>query len=187
MKWKMVLTSVADLISSSVLLVNRASVSISFNSPSTDLTFASLNDIDVQCFVTDNLDSNEIRSLFGVLSTGNLRSFQQAGIQSFVNSGVQMAFPTDSVYLNQTLYGIRRDEAVNQELLKDGVEVDSEPDPSTFLPTAPLYVGALNLAGTDVGHINAKIAFISIEASIGFDNVLFNTVIRNSLTAYGTI
>lgn len=156
---------------------------------STDLTKASLNNIDIQCFVTDNLDTGTNKDVFGVLGTSSQRTHlrQSSNIVYRVNSASLGSSSVSSVFQDETLYGLHRDDSANQELFVNGLEVNTGAIVASGLPDFSMYVGANNTVGSAANFINAKISSLKISAAIGFNQALDNTAVRAALTAYGTI
>lgn len=161
--------------------------------PSSGLTKASLNDIDIQCFVKDNLDTGQGPALFGVIGgSGNNLSIVQQTTQDRLNASVNRNGGTnlllgDDGFIDETLYGLHRDDSSNAEVYKDGVQAVTAAQASTGLPDEAIYLGARNNNTTADFFINAKISTYKIGASIGFSQSLHNTNVRQLLTTLGTI
>ena len=158
--------------------------------PSSGLTKASLNDIDVQCFLTENLDAGTNKMLFGASVGVNIIEFgQQSTPRLFyiVNSTAANIYTSGELMQNQRLYGLRRDESANHEVLEDGIVVDTSAKNSTGLSAGSITVGALKDDGVIMNHMNVKTAIFKIGASVGFSPSLFNTAIRTYLTTTGAI
>lgn len=160
--------------------------------PSTDLTQASLDDMDVQCFVTDNLDAGNVKMIYGTEDgTNSLVNWQATGADRIIFTvntiGAVAAILAGNIFQDETLYGINRIANTDQQLYIDGVQAHTEADASNGLCAVPIFLGAVNISGVDTFHINAKFGILKIGAGIGFNSSAFNTAIRTYLTSTGTI
>ncbi len=155
--------------------------------PSTDLTQASLNDIDIQCFCKDNLSTDSNDYLHGCRSgSSELSNYQgPSSIRARVNTAfIVTQYDGQPEFQDENLYGIGRDESVNAEIFVDGIEVRTEADASNGFPDEPIYIGARSPVAA---FLNCKVATFKIGAAIGFNQADHNTNLRTMLTTLGTI
>lgn len=154
------------------------------------LTKASQNDIDVQCFVKDNLNIADTKVLFGIFASGKgLELFEIPSTPSFVytvNSTSGLIAASSGGFQDNTMYGIGRDEAVNMEMYVGGVEFATGAKASA-LPDVSMFVGARNTGIADILHINAKVSTLKMGAAIGFSQSIHNSSVRTALAGYGSI
>lgn len=160
--------------------------------PSTDLTQASLNDIDVQCFVKENYDTSDVVIPFGSKDSNHrIWTYQRNSVNTLaysINANSNSAYNAPQMFFqDETLYGISRENSSSQSLLIDGLQVDLEADVSTGIPTESIFIGCYNNNGAAQSHINAKISTFKIGAAIGFDQAAHNTNVRILLTTLGAI
>ncbi len=160
---------------------------------SSGLTKGSQDNLDIQCFLKDNLDAGNTKVLFGALgSLGTILDlFQKPSsnqVRFAVNKNTASNFATvDGLLNDNTLYGASRSSSLNQDIYIDGIEEQSSAAESSGIPDVTMDVGALNNDSTHQLFINAKIATWKIGAAIGFNQALHNTNVRQLLTDLGTI
>ncbi len=156
--------------------------------PSEDLIIDAKNDIHIETYVYENLDTTTSRYLFGQKDSSNHLSLLQSpavnSISFLINGPNQSNFVTTTgLFLDKTRYGIHRDSAGIQQLFINGTSVHSESDASVALPTNKSYVGARNLTGSAANHINARQSYKLW--GMGFDLVKLDTWLNLVETTFG--
>ena len=142
--------------------------------PSTDLTNASLNDIHIDAYCYDNLDTGDTKALFGINSQ-KMFAFQSLslGIVYAINQSTNSSSTTSNIIQDKTRYSIGRINSSNAELFINGVQDKTEADASSSLPIYNLYIGARNNANTSaLSHINARQSYFCIGG--GYDLAALN-------------
>jgi len=124
----------------------------------------------VECFCYENLDSGNIKALFGSDTTERILLFQEptsSRTRYYCNTSVNSIDTTLSLFQDMTRYGVSRVAAASQQFFEDGAVRDSAVQASEGLPTKSILIGANNAASVGF-FLNARVAYIHKMISPNF-------------------
>ncbi len=150
----------------------------------TDMTNYSLNDGHTECYCYDN-SSASTAFLFGVESTISTRTFLfqfDTLLQGKVHTNGKVDYTAIGTFQDNERYGIGRDDSANQEIFRDGVEVETDSDASNSLPSVSIYIGARNKNDVVSSPINAEISYFLLGG--GFNLTDLDTMLDTVETEF---
>lgn len=162
----------------------NAYIDTNFN-PATDGVNYTLNDGAIIIFIKTK--SVVTRAAVGSIDgTGKLGYFENnsttiLGNLNCANQTFTVAPDDDS------LFSVYRVDGTNIKLDKDGVNVGTEAEGVTSVPSRNIFLGALNNNGTAGFFHSGVLSFFLVTSGIGYDQAAGNTNIRKFLTAIGTL